>query len=87
MASSSTPAFDLATSYALRGDADNAFEWLEKSRQERDGNLCDIRLLPEFRALHADHRWQEFLEVLGLADGQIEALALGPFPLQGREGT
>ena len=48
--------------------------------QERDGNLCDIRLLPEFRSLHSDPRWQAFLEAVGLSDRQIEALDLQPFP-------
>ncbi|KPK60535.1 MAG: hypothetical protein AMJ59_05400 [Gammaproteobacteria bacterium SG8_31] len=74
-------AFDLATAYGLRGDADQAFEWLEKSREERDGNLCDIRLLPEFRGLSDDPRWEPFLESLGLSDRQIQAIGLKPFPV------
>jgi len=78
--SADTSAFDLATAYGLRGDANQAFEWLEKSREERDGNLCDIRLLPEFRGLCEDPRWEPFLESLGLSDKQIEAIGLKPFP-------
>ncbi len=75
------PAFDLATAYAMRNDADLAFEWLEKARQERDGNLCDIRLLPEFRDLHGDPRWPRFLEGMGLSGQEIERMALKPFPI------
>ena len=76
------PAFDLATAYGMRSDADRAFEWLEKARQERDGNLCDIRLLPEFRRLHSDPQWEPFLETLGLADHQIKAIGLEPFSIK-----
>ena len=76
---SDVPAFDLATAYALRGDADQAFAWLEESRRHRDGNLCDIRLLPEFRKLHDDPRWERFLESMSLSDREIQAIGLEPF--------
>jgi TolB-like protein/Tfp pilus assembly protein PilF len=76
-----TPALDIASVYAMSEDADQAFQWLELAREQRDGNLCDIRHLPEFRNLHSDSRWNDFLGTIGLSDHQIADLALKPFPL------
>jgi len=75
------PAFDIASVYAMRGDADQAFQWLELACEQRDGNLCDVRYLPEFRTLHRDSRWNDLLGTIGLSDRQIADLALETFPL------
>ncbi|UCC14416.1 MAG: hypothetical protein JSW21_00115, partial [Gammaproteobacteria bacterium] len=74
------PALDIASVYVMRGDWDRAFEWLDLAREQRDGNLCDIRYLPEFRTLHRDSRWNDFLGTIGLSDRQITDLDLKPFP-------
>jgi TolB-like protein len=60
-------ASDLASSYALAGEKDKAFQWLDKAYAERDGE--DITLLncdPVFKNLHGDPRFADLLRRLGL---------------------
>ncbi|MGH9496597.1 MAG: winged helix-turn-helix domain-containing tetratricopeptide repeat protein, partial [Candidatus Sulfotelmatobacter sp.] len=55
------PASELASAYARAGYADQAFEWLDKAYDERDGQ--DITLLKydfSFRNLHGDPRYAAF---------------------------
>lgn len=61
------PAGAMATVYALAGDKDRAFEWLDKAYSERDG--ADITLLkcdPSFKNLRGDPRFVALLRRLGL---------------------
>jgi serine/threonine protein kinase/Flp pilus assembly protein TadD len=49
-----------AVSTAL-GDKEGAFRWLERAYEEHSGILQWIAFLPEFRALHSDARFPQFL--------------------------
>ncbi len=60
---------DVAAAYALAGDKDSAFKWLDKAYQERDGE--DITLLkcdPSYKNLRGDPRFADLLRRLGLPD-------------------
>jgi hypothetical protein len=62
----------IAEVYAYRNDKDQAFEWLERARRQRDAGLPGLRtdtLLPN---LHDDPRWDAFLRTMGLADDQLK---------------
>jgi TolB-like protein/tetratricopeptide (TPR) repeat protein len=61
--------FNIAEVYAFWGDVDNAFEWLERARAERDGGVGQFtKTDPLLRNLHSDPRWNKFLAKIGLAD-------------------
>ena len=60
-------AYQVAQAHGARGDADPAFEWLERAFAQRDAGIFWTRVDPFLRPLHADPRWAEFLGKLGLA--------------------
>jgi len=57
---------EVAAAYTAFGKYDQAFEWLERARQDQDPDLCYVRRDPLFKALEADPRYKEFLRKLGL---------------------
>ena len=60
---------------AYRGEADRAFEWLDKAVQYHDPGAR--RRLPSTRcsqSLHSDPRWLPFLRKLGMAPEQLAAI-------------
>ncbi len=59
-------AFQVAHVHAFRGDADRAFEWLERAYAQRDGGLTLIKGDPLLVNLVDDPRYAAFLEKLGL---------------------
>ncbi len=61
-------AYQIAEVYAFRGDADSAFEWLDRAYRQRDPGLPEMRTEPLLRTLHADPRWTMLLEGLGFAE-------------------
>jgi tetratricopeptide (TPR) repeat protein len=61
-------AYLVAAVYGARGDADLAFDWLERAYVQRDGGLGYTKTDRLFRSLHADPRWDAFLHKMGLAD-------------------
>jgi TolB-like protein/Flp pilus assembly protein TadD len=61
-------AYQVADVYAVRGEADLAFEWLERAYAQRDPGLTSMKTNPRLRSLHADPRWDVFLRKMGLAD-------------------
>lgn len=63
------PPFYIATLYAGLGDADAAFEWLERAYESRDGDLTFLKVDPRFDPLRPDPRFARLLERLGLQDG------------------
>ncbi len=68
-AEASIPASQVATAYALAGDNDKAFEWLDKAYDERDGQ--DITLVncdPAYRNLRGDYRFAAILRRMGLPE-------------------
>ena len=61
-------AYQVAQVHAARGEADLAFEWLERACVQRDAGIFWTKVDPLLRSLHADPRWEVFLRKLGLAD-------------------
>ena len=57
----------LAEVCAVRGEADRAFEWLNRAFEINDAGLPWMRPSNFLVALHDDPRWVEFLEKIGLA--------------------
>jgi len=54
---------EFAKNYAMLGDLDSAFEWLERAFNERDGMEL-LRVWPGYDSLIADSRYAGFLERL-----------------------
>jgi serine/threonine protein kinase/tetratricopeptide (TPR) repeat protein len=59
-------AFQIAGIYTWRGQFDEAFEWLERARAQRDPGVALLAREPWFDALHSDRRWAPFLQSLGM---------------------
>jgi TolB-like protein/Tfp pilus assembly protein PilF len=53
--------------FAIRGDADSTFAWLERAYQQRDAGLAYTNALPFFDPIRADARWEPFVKKMGLA--------------------
>ena len=51
-------AYELGIIYAGMGDAEQAFQWLERAVQERSGWIAYLRVDPRLEALHADPRFE-----------------------------
>jgi len=58
----------IAEVYAVRGDVDASFQWLERALAHRDGPLVEAKVSPYFRPLHGDPRWAAFLGAMKLRD-------------------
>jgi tetratricopeptide (TPR) repeat protein len=56
----------LATNYAVLGQKDEAFEWLEKAYEERTPGLLDLGLDPDYDNLHTDKRFQNLLRRINI---------------------
>jgi hypothetical protein len=66
----STP---LAWDYALAGEKDKAFEYLEKSYQGREGQeLTLLAVDPIWKNLHGDSRFSNLLQRMGLPESAID---------------
>jgi TolB-like protein/cytochrome c-type biogenesis protein CcmH/NrfG len=63
--------YNIAYTYAYRGDADKAFEWLAKAVQYQDGGLSEIVYEPLFDKVRGDPRWLPFLRKIGRAPEQL----------------
>jgi TolB-like protein/Tfp pilus assembly protein PilF len=59
-------AYQIAEVYAVRGEKDKAFEWLQISFDNRDTGLLTLLVNPLLRGLHDDPRYKSFLAKLGL---------------------
>src|SRR5712671_6342668 len=62
---------NIASVYAYRGEADKAFEWLDKAVEYGDGGLGEIVTDNLFDKIHADPRWLAFLRKIGKAPEQL----------------
>src|SRR5438552_887392 len=62
---------NIASVYAYRGEADQAFEWLDKAVEYGDGGLGEIVTANLFDKIHADPRWLAFLRKIGKAPEQL----------------
>jgi hypothetical protein len=65
---------DIAYVLAFRGEADRAFEWLEKAVEYNDGGLSQIARNPLFANLRSDPRWLPFLRKIRMAPEQLGAI-------------
>jgi tetratricopeptide (TPR) repeat protein len=63
--------YNIAYVYAYRGEADKAFEWLDKAVEYGDPGISDIVTENLFDNIHADPRWLPFLRKLGKAPEQL----------------
>ena len=73
-------AFNIAYVHALRGEPDQAFEWLERAVRNKDTGLPDIIYEPNLASLHADPRWLPLLRRLGRAPEQLAAVSFEARP-------
>jgi hypothetical protein len=62
-----TDAFNIAEVHAMRGEADFAFEWLERAYAQRDGG-AEIMVSRNLRSLNTDPRWTAFMTRIGLLE-------------------
>jgi TolB-like protein/Flp pilus assembly protein TadD len=58
-------AFQIAEVHAFRGEADEAFAWLEKAYDRKDPGLQAILNSRPLERVHADQRWLPFLRKIG----------------------
>ena len=65
LAEAADSAYQIAEVYAMRGEPDTAFDWLEKAFQDRDAGMTHTKVNPRFRPLHNDSRWPPFLQKIG----------------------
>ena len=56
----------IAQIYAALGDNDQAFAWLEKDLENRNGGLTLIKVLPFLDSLHSDPRFADLVRRIGL---------------------
>lgn len=63
--------YNIAYDYAYCGEADLAFDWLDKAVEVQDPGLNDIVAYPLFDKVHADPRWLPFLRKIGHAPEQL----------------
>jgi tetratricopeptide (TPR) repeat protein len=61
-----TSAYQIAEIYAYRGEADKAFEWLERSYKQRDSGLAQMKGDPLLRNIEKDPRYTAFLKKMNL---------------------
>ncbi len=61
-------AYQIAEVHAMCGDADLAFEWLERAYAQRDPGMVWLLADPFLRTLHSDPRWGEFLRKMRFAE-------------------
>jgi len=63
--------YNIAYVYAYRGEADKAFEWLDKAIAYDDSGLADVVSENLFNKLRADPRWLPFLRKIGKGPEQL----------------
>ena len=67
-------AYNIAYVLAFRGEADRAFEWLNKAVAYNDPGLAEIAIDPLFSNIHDDSRWLPYLESIGKSPEQLAAI-------------
>ena len=61
-----TTPVQIAEIYAVLGEADRAFFWLEKGFQERASRLTNMNIDPQFDSIRSDPRYADLLRRIGL---------------------
>jgi TolB-like protein len=59
-------AYQIAEVYALRGEKDKAFEWLQNAFNDRDAGMLGLLVDPLLRSLRDDPRYKNLLVKVGL---------------------
>jgi len=59
-------AFQVAQVYAYRGEADQAFAWIERARIQHDSGIVGLKADHMLTSLHGDPRWALLLQKLAL---------------------
>lgn len=68
---------NVASVLAYRGEADAAFEWLERAYEARDAEMVEIRMFRlAFADLHNDPRWNDLVSRIGMTDELASELGL-----------
>lgn len=68
--------FELAEAYALLGDRDQAFAWLEKAYEHRLSPMAGFHINLAFEGLRDDPRFDELRRRIGLPDVDYDAIRL-----------
>jgi hypothetical protein len=58
--------YEIALQYALMGDREHTFEWLEKAYAERSARLEYMKQEDVFAPFHSDPRYLDLLRRMGL---------------------
>jgi tetratricopeptide (TPR) repeat protein len=58
--------YEIALEYALMGDRDHTFEWLEKAYQEHSGRMEYLKMDDFLQPFHSDPRYLDLLRRMGL---------------------
>lgn len=58
--------YHIAKIYEGLGEKDQAFAWLEKAYEERDSNIVNLKMDPEFDSLRSEPRFADLLRRVGL---------------------
>jgi len=61
-------AYQIAETYAFRGEADKAFEWLERAYEQRDSGLPEVKVDPLLTNIKSDPRYSAFLKKMHLPE-------------------
>ncbi len=67
-------AYYIASVLAFRNEPDAVFEWLARAVENRSPGLPGIIINPLFASVHDDPRWLPFLESIGKAPAQLDAI-------------
>ena len=67
-------AYNIAYVQAYLGEADLAFEWLERAVVYKDAGMAEVMGEPLFANIHNDPRWLPFLESIGKTPEQLAAI-------------
>jgi TolB-like protein/DNA-binding winged helix-turn-helix (wHTH) protein/predicted Zn-dependent protease len=59
-------AYQIAEVYAYRGEADKAFEWLDRAYRQRDPGTPELKSDPLMKSLRQDRRYSELLKKMSL---------------------
>ena len=66
--------YNIAYVMAWRGEADRAFEWLDRAAAAKDTGLTQIIDEPSFKRIHTDPRWLAFLKKIGSSKERLDAI-------------
>lgn len=66
----------VANAHAWLGNADAAFEWLDKAAAIHDPLLVTVVVEPLLDSLHGDPRWLPLLRKVGRAPEQVARIGL-----------